>query len=471
MTTKLGTLLSILIALALGLLPSCSRKEESWDIVISNVSVIDGISTTRVNQTVKIRDGLIIKIMPYVSDQEFNTHSLVDGNGQFLIPGLWDMHVHFLYDERLKEVMPSMFLDHGITAVRDTGGDLESLLDLRADLMNSSEPSPDIFLSGPLLDGKFVIYDGNSPAQPELGTSTPPVDELGDFVKSMKEMGVDFIKLYELLDEERFYALSEKANQLDLPIASHVPLVLTADTAGPKANSMEHLRNIELSCASNWKELLQERRALIKGFDEGLGYDLRASIQALQRIPAIMDYDENRCDEVLSSLTSTIQVPTLRLNTVSITKPWEEKDWDSSFHKLPLPVKEEWSARINFLSNQTGSANQKFSEWSLFLISRLLKNNVPFAAGTDAPIGFGIPGYSLHNELKLLVESGATPQQAIKSATYTAASFFKLEGQVGQIQEGMKANLVLLREDPLVDIRNTREINRVMVDGKWARAS
>ena len=296
------------------------------------------------------------------------------------------------------------------------------------------------------------------------------VDELDDFVKSMKEMGVDFIKLYELLDEERFYALSEKANQLDLPIASHVPLVLTADTAGPKANSMEHLRNIELSCASNWKELLQERRALIKGFDEGLGYDLRASIQALQRIPAIMDYDDNRCDEVLSSLTSTIQVPTLRLNTVSIKKPWEEKDWDSSFHKLPLPVKEEWSARINFLSNQTSSANQKFSDWSLFLISRLLKNNVPFAAGTDAPIGFCIPGYSLHNELKLLVESGATPQQAIKSATYTAASFFKLEGQVGQVQEGMKATLVLLREDPLVAIRNTREINRVMVDGKWARA-
>ena len=72
-----------------------------------------------------------------------------------------------------------------------------------------------------------------------------------------------------------------------------------------------------------------------------------------------MDYDENRCDEVLSSLTSTIQVPTLRLNTVSIKKPWEEKDWDSSFHKLPLPVKEEWSARINFLSNQTSSAKER----------------------------------------------------------------------------------------------------------------
>ena len=98
--------------------------------------------------------------------------------------------------------------------------------------MNSSEPSPDIFLSGPLLDGKFVIYDGNSPAQPELGTSTPPVDELGDFVKSMKEMRRRFHQAIELLDEERFYALSEKANQLDLPIASHVPLVLTARYRG-----------------------------------------------------------------------------------------------------------------------------------------------------------------------------------------------------------------------------------------------
>ena len=299
MAMKLRTLLGILIAIVIGLLPGCSMKQESWDTVIINVSVIDGISPKRVNQTVKIKDGLIIKITPYIPDQEFNTHSLVDGNGQFLIPGLWDMHVHFLYDERLKDVMPSMFLDHGVTTVRDTGGDLESLSVLRANLINSSEPSPDIFLSGPLLDGKFVIYDGNNPAQPELGTSTPPVDELSVFVKSMKEMGVDFIKLYELLDEERFYALSEKANQLDLPIASHVPLVLTADTAGPRANSMEHLRNIELSCASNWKELLQERRALIDGFEEGRGYDLRASIQALQRIPAIMDYDENRCDEVL----------------------------------------------------------------------------------------------------------------------------------------------------------------------------
>ena len=105
MAMKLRTLLGILIAIVIGLLPGCSMKEESWDTVIINVSVIDGISPKRVNQTVKIKDGLIIKIMPYIPDQEFNTHSLVDGNGQFLIPGLWDMHVHFLYDERLKEVL------------------------------------------------------------------------------------------------------------------------------------------------------------------------------------------------------------------------------------------------------------------------------------------------------------------------------------------------------------------------------
>ena len=94
---------------------------------------------------------------------------------------------------------------------------------------------------------------------------------------------------------------------------------------------------------------------------------------------------------------------------------------------------------------------------------------MPIGAGTDTPIGLGIPGYSLHTELELLVQAGMTPQQALYAATVTPASFFNLENEIGQIRAGMRADLVLLDNNPLADIQNTRSITAVMVGGEWVR--
>ena len=110
-----------------------------------------------------------------------------------------------------------------------------------------------------------------------------------------------------------------------------------------------------------------------------------------------------------------------------------------------------------------------FARWSLFLIERLQARGVPIGAGTDTPIGLGIPGYSLHTELELLVKGGMTAQQALFAATVTPATFFRIENEIGQIRAGMRADLVLLENNPLADIQNTRSITAVMVGGEWVR--
>ena len=133
---------------------------------------------------------------------------------------------------------------------------------------------------------------------------------------------------------------------------------------------------------------------------------------------------------------------------------------------LPASVQQRWQVQAE-RQRDSGPADDTFAEWSLFLTSRLKARGVPIGAGTDTPIGLGIPGYSLHTELELLVASGLTPLEALYAATVQPARFFGLEDEMGQVEVGMRADLVLLDGDPLDDIRNTRRIAGVMARGRW----
>ena len=454
---------------------ACSEPQQTQETpeaaktIINNVSVVDPVDGLVALQQVVIQADKIIYIGPAENIEKVNEandkNQVIDATGQFLIPGLWDMHVHFLYDEALTDVMPELFLRYGVTSVRDTGGDVKKLASLREKLKDT--PAPRIYFSGPLLDGKFVVYDGSDPSRPPLGTGVLDAESAMDTVTALKSAGADFIKIYELIDPATYNSLAAAARQLDMPIASHVPLMMTADVAGPMAGSMEHLRNIELACAANWQALLTQRQAKITGFTEGLGYTLRSELHSAQRIPAIKAYDETRCNEVLDTLTNTIQVPTLRLNTVLMLKPFERADWSAAATALPQDVLENWQARIDLLNTSSLGMDHTFANWSQFLIARLLERGVPIGAGTDTPIGLGIPGYSLHTELELLVAGGMSTQQALYAATVTPAKFLGLEDTMGQIKVGMAADLVLLSDNPLENIEHSRTITKVMSKGLW----
>ncbi|MEX2470012.1 MAG: amidohydrolase family protein [Pseudohongiellaceae bacterium] len=444
------------------ILAACGGEEVSQvGTAIENVTVIDAVNGVRPNQTVIFSGDRIVAVQSASIPVEAG--ETINGSGKFLIPGLWDFHVHLTYDERLVEAMPALFLAWGITSVRDTGGLLEEVLPVVAAMEAEGARAPRVFYAGPLLDGEFVVYDGDG--RPEIGTPVPTADAARRIVGELHEAGVDFIKVYEMVTPGVFEALVAAAEALDLPIDSHVPLALRAREAGPRVDSIEHLRNIEMDCAANATALHAERLAQLRNPDALAGADLRTSLHSLQRIPAVNNYDAVECDAVIAALADTVMVPTLRLNSFGLAPPYARRDWEQALTRLPPDVRSDWQAQGEQRAAQ-GPGDTTFAEWSLFLTRRMHEAAVPIGAGTDTPINLSIPGYSLHAELAMLVRAGLSPLEAIAAATLEPARYFGLEETMGSIEVGKVADLLLLDADPLADIDNTKRLVGVFSKGR-----
>ena len=429
---------------------------------ITNVTVIDAANGVRENQTVVFDGDEILAVQPAETDS--SVAETIDGTGKFLIPGLWDFHVHLSYDDRFVDMMPLQFLSYGVTSVRDTGGLMRKMLPIVEKMRAPDAIAPRVFFAGPLLDGNFVVYDGVG--RPEIGTRNATPDDARATIRSLKEQGVDFIKIYEMVSPAVFEAMVETANELGLPMDSHVPLSMRASIAGPSVDSMEHLRNIEMDCASNSPELHETRLELLKNPEGLLGAELRASLHTLQRMPAIAAYDEARCDQTLAALTSTTQIPTLRLMGLSLAPPFARDDWEDALSRVREDVREDWTVRAAEMAANPVEEFIAYGEWGLFLVGRMHEKGIPVAAGTDTPILLSVPGYSLHSELDYLVRAGLSPLEALRSATMRPAEWFSLEDEMGTIDAGKVADMVLLNADPLDDINNTKRISIVVSKGR-----
>lgn len=430
---------------------------------ITNVTVIDAVNGVRQNQDVIFDGDEITTVVP--SGTEPATERTIDGTGKFLIPGLWDFHVHLTFDDNLTESMPALFLSYGITSVRDTGGLMHKTLPVVKKMRSKDSLAPRVFFAGPLLDGEFVVYDGES--RPEIGIRNATPDEARTAITDLKAQGVDFIKIYEMVSPAVFDAMVETANELNLPIDSHVPLSMRAGVAGPFVDSIEHLRNIELDCTTSAAELHETRLELLRNPNNLPGAELRSSLHSLQRLSAIGTYDEEVCDQTLARLGSTMQVPTLRLNAFSLAPPFQREDWDDALSRLPASIREEWQTSAIKLAENPVQEYIDFGEWSIFLTRRMNSQGIPIGAGTDTPILLAIPGYSLHAELEYLVGAGLSPLEALESATLRPAEYFSLQDEMGTIDAGKKADLVVLDANPLKDIANTKKISGVVTKGRY----
>ena len=163
-------------------------------------------------------------------------------------------------------------------------------------------------------------------------------------------------------------------------------------------------------------------------------------------------------------------VPTLRLIGMSVVPPYTREGWDEARARSPAAAREEWQtlAESDPL-NPDAEDNRDFIEfaaWAQFLVERMNGRDVPIGAGTDTPIGYAVPGFSLHAELEMLVWAGLTPLEAIEAATFEPARWFSLEDEMGTIDVGKKADLVLLDANPLDDISNTRSVSLVVTKGR-----
>lgn len=460
--------ISVIIILLVGW--SCSTTKPLYKdaLIITNVNTIDAKNGLQKDQTVVIQDTRIVEIKPS-SQLNVSSSRIVNGKGKYLIPGLWDAHVHLSYEQDLTPAMFDLFLAYGVTSIRDTGGQLDLVLPERNRAQQNQSTCPRVMIAGPLLDGVPTVYDGSSPSKPKLGLGAGSVEEAEELVNQFANAKVDLIKAYEMLTPEAFRSVVKQAHSRGLKVTGHVPLsmdVVEASQAG--MNSMEHMRNLEMACAGDWKMLLTQRKTLLQDGADTEGGTLRSNIHSAQRTHAVGNQSTARRNYVLSELAKneTWQIPTLSIMTTSALRPFASEEWQSTYDFLPQEVEDRWRLSVsNFLATPIQESKQDYTQWALQMIAHLKEANVPIMAGTDCPIFFLTPGYSLHEELALLVKGGLTPMEALEAATLRPAQYFKMEDELGLIEKGMLADLVLLEANPIDNIRNTKKISAVVRNG------
>jgi hypothetical protein len=184
-------------------------------------------------------------------------------------------------------------------------------------------------------------------------------------------------------------------------------------------------------------------------------------------VPAIKNYDEARCDRTLEALISTTQVPTLRLSSMAHLPPYLRSDWQDALSRLPTAAGDAWrESTADRVASGPQDVDMTQADWYTFLTGRAHAAGVPIGAGTDTPIALAVPGYSLHSELEMLVRAGLSPLEALQSATVRPAEYFSLLDEMGTIDVGKKADMVLLDANPLDDISNTKRISAVVTKGR-----
>ncbi len=461
----------VFLSFILVLISSCENPGELFEdaICITNISTIDSKDGLQKNKTVIIRAGKIEKITA-TSDLKLSPQNkIIDGTGKFLIPGLWDAHVHFAYMEDLAPSMFNLFLHFGITSVRDTGGKIDFVKKWKDKSLENPTTAPRVMITGPLMDGMPNVYDGSTPERPPLSIGTATVEESLVLVEQLDSIGVDHLKAYEMLSPEQFVAITDRAKEKGLKVTGHVPLsmdVITASNAG--LNSMEHLRNLEMSTAKNADELLAQRIKLLELGKNDEGGVLRSNIHASQRREAIDNTDPEQTQKVLSVLAKndTWQIPTFMVMTSFVEQPFGNPEWQETFEYLPEAIEQKWiEGTKQALSMEVSEDKKKYRDWFFDMVGQLHKSEVELMAGTDCPIFFLTPGYTLHEELRMLVKAGLTPAEALKTATYNPAKYFDMENELGLVAEGMIADLLILNANPLEDISNTKKINAVFKQG------
>jgi len=439
------------------------------DLVISGVALFDPVAGFLPDRTVVVRDGRIAEVLTGATTAAADARVL-DGRGRYLIPGLWDAHVHYGFTPGLgHETMARLFLVNGITSVRDTGGHLLALAPARAAAAAPGAAAPRLYIAGPLLDDVNRIYAGTAPGFPDIAAGITGPAAAAAAVDDLAAGGVDLLKTYELVTPEVFRALIARAELHHLPVTAHIPLSMDGiEVAASGIRCMEHLRNLELACARDHAALLEARREMLANPAQQPGWALRRDIHAAQRQIAFETEDQARCAAVIAALAEhrVFQSPTLTITSGDSARLFADASWRETFGYLPHAVGEAWrQSAAERLQTPSAALAVAHTRWAMSMIPRLHAAGVPIMAGTDTPIGLLTPGFSLHEELRMLVEAGMPAQAVLVSATLRPAEYLGLEQEFGTIAPGKHADLVLLDADPLADIRNTRRIHAVVRGG------
>jgi imidazolonepropionase-like amidohydrolase len=427
-------------------------------VAITHVTVINPgapveANRIQINRTVVVAGERIASVSDAAKIAPPKNARVMDGTGQYLIPGLWDMHVHTAFGDWFpggRDIILPLFVANGVTGVRDMGGDVPVLMAWRKQIASGQIIGPRMVVSGPMLDG--YLPDGKLRFPSSIAVATP-ADAIAA-VDLLKAQGVDFIKVQSELSLKSYLAAAAEAHKQGLTIVGHVPdKVRIREVVAAGQKSIEHLMGIFEGCSTAEDKFIQGK----------------GNLKLL-----LATQDKQRCEALIKLLaqTQTWQVPTLAWQRGGefldqrdlkhqpldkyVPAYWRDVTWRRfTDEMMPDLLKDPLALRRDYFAR------------NLQIVGAMHRAGVPFLAGTDsAPGVYIMPGFSLHDELANFVEAGFTPMESLQTATSNPAKFFGMEASLGSVESGKMADVVLLNANPLEDIRNTRKISAVWAHGR-----
>ncbi len=419
-------------------------------VAITDVTVVDVEQGRTIGpRTVLIQDGRVVAIDAPTESHIPDGAQRVGGHGRFLIPGLVDMHVHLFNNATHRPpntwTFP-LFVANGVTAVREMAAIPASMPIVHA----WRKAAEDGTLVAPRILAAGVVAYGPSP------------EEAARQVDAAADAGADFIKVFSDISAASWRAVIDASHRRSLPVMGHIPAgvsVLAAAQAGQRTD--EHLTQIFEACSTIERAVSDERHGL-----EGEALVARSDAQESRVLEA---YDQRTCEHIAAALARSgqAQVPTLILPYVESKPPDRAPASDARWQYLRADERTRWLRVQESLTAEQRAVAARRWPVARKIVTTLHHAGALLLAGTDTPMPAVYPGFSLHEELALLVESGLSPVEALRSATLAPASFLGIADRLGSVSVGKRADLVLLDANPLIDIRNTQRIRAVMLDGRW----
>ncbi len=437
---------------------------QSPDLAIVHVTVINPASEKpQPDMTILIQGHNIVSVAPAKDLKLPPSARVIDGTGKFVIPGLWDMHTHFRDADRdLK-----MNVANGVLGIRNMGGIAKEVFPLRDAIAAGQRLGPKIVASGPIIDGP------DSWSNPQFTMSVKTADEARAAVRSLKQQGADFIKVYDGLPRDAYYAIADETRKLNLPFVGHIPSAITvreASDAGQR--TLEH--GVALAGGSTAEDEYVKQRLDQSVFQEAIRAKNFSLIPVkIARVETAMldHFSQERADKTyrLLARNDTFITPTLVTERALTFIDDLDKNDDPRMQYVSADELKWWKPQNGMLTKYRTPEYiaMRKREYAAMLkeVHRAQTLGARLLAGTDITIPYTYPGFSLHDELELFVEAGLTPMQALETATTNPALLLGLSKIWGRVEPGYTANLVMLKVDPLANISNTRNVDSVVVNG------
>ncbi|MFT7771893.1 amidohydrolase family protein [Roseateles sp.] len=429
------------------------------DLILRDATLVDVAAGRLVTgQAVVTRGDRILAVVDAKQLQQYKAKRTLSLKGRYLIPGLWDSHVHFGGGEALIEenrhLLP-LYLAHGITTVRDCAGDLsDTVLQWRDEIAARKLLGPTIFASGAKLEGYKPLWKGTQ----EVGTP----QEVGQALDKLRHDHADFVKITEnTMRADVYLDALRQAKARGLPSSAHLHGAVTLDQAAEAGlGTLEHLNYLLRAATPKEAELTAQVAA----------GTLTARSAAEQ---SLASFDEGTARAAFKRLAArgTAVVPTLSVIRITAYLDQDDHANDDYLKYIGPKLRQtyEWRVKRAALDGPDAIAYRHASyEKTARLLPLLAEAGVEIVAGTDAGFlnSFDYPGQALHDEMAVYVRSGLTPVQALRSAVVAGPRFLgKLDGY-GALAEGKVADIVVLKANPLEDIGATRQIDAVVTQGR-----